>query len=94
MRAPRFQPYWVLCVLPWTLPATERYWYQLHPDSDYIWRLKLVCLWALFIALSGWVLAAVDFWKNRAWLAVASLLAATGFLIWFPWDVLPQMVRF
>lgn len=93
MQAPRFQPYTFLCSLPWLLALYEYRYGTYHVDADRLHNLKIAFLWALLVAVAGLVLASVSAWRTRSVIASVFALCAAGFLVWFPWDVLPRIIQ-
>lgn len=90
----RFPLYILLCTLPWLVPA---YWEflprRLHPDAEYMFKLKIALLWALLVVTPGLLLAASDFARKAGVVAGLCALSAAGFLYWFPWEAFAAILK-
>jgi hypothetical protein len=93
MRAPRFQPYALLCSLPWVLALYEHRYGTYHVGSEHLYKLKVAFLWAMLVAVAGLFLASISAWRTRSVTAGVFALCAAGFLAWFPWDVFRRIIQ-
>lgn len=96
MRIPGLRAAWAalsLCALPWSWPLYHYFYPRLHPDAAYMHLFTRFGLWTLFVAVGGTALAGQEFWRTRSpWVGVG-LGSAFAYLAWFPWHVLPVMLR-
>jgi hypothetical protein len=92
MKVRSFQPYVLFCVLPWVLPAFLWLNPILHPEPDYLHKLKIAAVWSLLVVLPGFVFAFIDAWRSRSVVAFLCLISVLGFVAWFPWDAFNRII--
>src|SRR5687768_17478574 len=86
-------PALLLCALPWAWPLFYYFNPRLHPDAEYMHFFSRFGLWSLCVAAGGIALASWEIWRSRSPLPGVGVACAFAYILWFPWSVLPAMLK-